>query len=135
MSARFRQRGQALILLATWLLVGGSAASALVVYDRPASEIKKAVKRVLPEDERRKEILDDIDNWASTQKQRDKDVAKGRDELLKALRRQDARRGGAEPVMAGLDQQFEAMDRDFLDLRFRLKERVSAAEWAQLLAR
>ena len=54
-----RQRGQILILLAGWLFFGGGASSALVVYDRPAKEMKKVIKRVITDADRRDVILSD----------------------------------------------------------------------------
>jgi len=107
------QRGQILILLAAWLFFGGGASSALVVYDRPASEMEKAVKRAVM----------------------DGDVRARRDEILEALRHKDARRSEMEPVIAGLDQTFLEMDQSFLNLRFRVKEQVTRAEWADIVAR
>ena len=58
-----------------------------------------------------------------------------RKELFKTLRRKDAERSDAEPIMAKLDETFLKMDRNFLDLRFRVKEQVSSAEWAEIVAR
>ena len=130
-----RERGQVLILLAAWLFFGGGAASALVVYDRPVSEVEKAIKRVIANVERRDVILSDLSQWESGQKKQDKEVSAGRDELLKTLRRQDAQRSEADPIIAKLDETFLEMDRDFLDLRFRVKDQATRAEWAEIVAR
>ena len=130
-----RQRGQILILLAGWLFFGGGASSALVVYDRPAKEMKKVIKRVITDADRRDAILSDLSRWKSGQKKLDKEASSDRKELLKTLRRKDAERSEAEPIMAKLDETFLRMDRNFLDLRFRVKEQVSSAEWAEIVAR
>ena len=130
-----RERGQALILLASWLLFGGGAASAVVFYDRPASQVKKAVKRVIGDAERRDLILGYVSAWKSGQKYRDKQVREDREELFRALRRQSTQRSEAEPLTAKLDRTFGEMDRKFLDLRFRVKEQVTSAEWAGIVAR
>ncbi|HXH94334.1 MAG TPA: hypothetical protein VNN25_22345 [Thermoanaerobaculia bacterium] len=130
-----RQRGQILILLAGWLFFGGGASSALVVYDRPAKEMKKVIKRVITDADRRDVILSDLSRWKSGQKKLDKEASSDRKELLKTLRRKDAERSEAEPIMAKLDETFLKMDRNFLDLRFRVKEQVSSAEWAEIVAR
>ena len=130
-----RERGQALILLASWLLFGGGAASAVVFYDRPASQVKKAVKRVIGDAERRDLILGYVSAWESGQKYRDKQVREDREELFRALRRQSTQRSEAEPLTAKLDRTFGEMDRKFLDLRFRVKEQVTSAEWAGIVAR
>src|SRR3974377_1504265 len=95
-----RERGQALILLASWLLFGGGAASAVVFYDRPASQVKKAVKRVIGDAERRDLILGYVSAWESGQKYRDKQVREDREELFRALRRQSTQRSEAEPLTA-----------------------------------
>ena len=130
-----RERGQVLILLAGWLFFGGGASSALVVYDRPASEMKKAIKRVITDVDRKDVLLSDLSRWKSAQKKLDKNAKADRKELLKTLQRKDAQRSDAEPIMAKLDQTFLKMDRNFLDLRFRVKEQVSSAKWAELVAR
>ena len=130
-----RQRGQILILLAGWLFFGGGASSALVVYDRPAKEMKKVIKRVITDADRRDVILSDLSRWKSGQKKLDKEASSDRKELLKTLRRKDAERSEAEPIMAKLDETFVKMDRNFLDLRFRVKEQVTSAEWAEIVAR
>jgi len=130
-----RERGQVLILLAAWLFFGGGAASALVVYDRPVSEVEKAIKRVIANVERRDVILSDLSQWESGQKKQDKEVSAGRDELLKTLRRQNALRSEADPIIAKLDETFLEMDRDFLNLRFRVKDQATRAEWAEIVAR
>ena len=135
MTAPARERGQILILLAAWLFFGGGASSALVVYDRPASEVKKAIKRVITGASRRDMILSDISQWESGQEKQDEQVSEDREKLLKTLRRKDAQRSEVEPIMAKLDETFLEMDRSFLDLRFRVKEQVTSTEWAEIVAR
>jgi hypothetical protein len=135
MMAPTRERGQVLILLAAWLFFGGGASSALVVYDRPASEVKKAIKRVITGVSRRDVILSDISQWESGQEKQDEQVSEQREKLLKTLRRKDAQRAEVEPIMAKLDETFLEMDRSFLNLRFRVKEQVTSTEWAEILAR
>jgi hypothetical protein len=130
--ARSRERGQALILLAAWLFFGGGASTALVVYERPASDVKKAVKRVIPDGSRREAMLSDIDQWESVQKKQDKSVRKEREDLLEILRRKGSQHYEADPIITKLDATFSEMDRKFLDLRFRLKEQVTASEWTEL---
>jgi hypothetical protein len=135
MKANPKERGQVLVLLAAWLFFGGGASSALVVYDRPTSETKKVVKRVVTDGDRRDVILTDISQWEASQKKQDKEVNAARKELFKTLRRKDATRSEAEPIIAKLDKTFLEMDRNFLDARFRVKEQVTSAEWAAIVAR
>jgi hypothetical protein len=132
--ASSRERGQILILLGMWLFFSGGASSALVVYDRSAKDTKKEVKRVVADMDRRNAILSAISQWESRQKQLDKWVSGDRDDLLKILRLKDAPRSEAEPVMAKLDEKLAEMDRNFLDLRFRVKEQATSKEWAVLAA-
>jgi hypothetical protein len=134
MMASPRQRGQILILLAAWLIFGGGASSALVAYDRPASEVKKVVKRVITDGGRRNAILTDISRWESVQEIRDKQVSANRGELLKVLRRKDAQRPEVESIMATLDKTFLLMDWDFLNMRFGVKDQVTKAEWTAIVA-
>ena len=128
-----RERGQTLILLATWLFFGGGAASALLVYDHPVSKMKKGVEQVI-KDGRRDVILSEIDQWESVQETRGEIVSENREALFKSFRRKSAPRSVLEPTLARLDQTFLAMDRDFLDLRFRVKGQVTKAEWAEIVA-
>ena len=135
MTSTSRQRGQTLILLATWLLLSGGATTVLVVYDRSSSDLTKAIKTTIADDHRRNEILTEINLWESVQEMRDEQVGDDRKALLKALRRKDAQRADVAPITARLDAQFSAMDRDFLDLRFQLKQRVTRAEWTEIVTR
>jgi PIN domain nuclease of toxin-antitoxin system len=129
------ERGQILILLAAWLFFSGGAASALVVYDRPVSELKKAIKRVITDPGRREVILSNISVWEAGQEQKDEKVSDAREELFKTLRRKDATRSEAEPLMAKLDATLLEMDQSFLNLRFRVKAQVTSAEWAEMVTR
>jgi hypothetical protein len=133
MNAYRRERGQTLILLATWLFFAGGAASALVFYGHSVSAMKKGVERVIT-DGRRDVILSEIDQWESVQETRDEIVSENREALLKSFRRKSAPRSDLEPTLARLDRTFLVMDRDFLDLRFRVKAQVTRAEWAGIVA-
>jgi hypothetical protein len=135
MMQRHRQRGQVLILLGMWLFFGGGASSALVVYDGSTSDMKKAVKRVIKDEDRKDVILSYLSYWKSSQKKLDKQVSADRKELFKTMRRQDAQRSDLDPIVARLDETFPKMDRDFLDWRFRVKDVVTSAEWAEIVAR
>lgn len=134
MTARDKERGQALILLAMWLFFGGGASSALVVYDRPVSEMKKAVDHVIPDGGRKDVIESDISQWQYVQERHNEEVGENREGLLKVMRRKNARRSELEPIMAKLDKRFLVMDWDFLNLRFRVKRQVTSAEWAEIVA-
>jgi hypothetical protein len=127
------ERGQVLIILAaSWLIFGGGATSALVVYDREVSEVKKTVKRVIPKGDRREAILTRLSQWESNQERLDEKVSEDREELLKLLRRQQTQRSELEPTLAKLDKTLLVMDWDFLNLRFRVKEQVTGTEWTDM---
>jgi hypothetical protein len=128
-----KERGQVLVLLAAYLFFGGGASSALVVYDRSPSEIKKAVKRTVTDSVRRDAILTYIDQWEALQKQRDKEISTARAALFKTLRRQDATRSEADQITAQLDKTSLEMDASFLNLRFRVKDQITSAEWAAIV--
>ncbi len=129
------QRGQALILLAAWLFFGGGASTALLVYERPASQVEKAVKRAITDPGRREAALIDINRWESIQEIHDKQVSADRKKVLKTMRRKDAQRSDVEGIAASLDKTFFVMDWDFLNMRFQVKQRVTPAEWAEIVAR
>jgi predicted ribosome quality control (RQC) complex YloA/Tae2 family protein len=130
-----KERGQVLVLLAAFLFFGGSASSALVVYDRSPSEIKKAVKRTVTDSARRDAILTYIDQWEALRKQQDKGISSARATLLKTLRRKDATRSEADQITAKLDTTSLEMDQSFLNLRFRVKDQTTSAEWAAIVRR
>ena len=135
MRLRSRENGQILILLAAWLFFGGGGTSALVVYDRPASEMKTAIKHAISDPGRRDALLYNISVWEAGQKQKAKKAGADRERLFKTLRRKDAQRSDVEPFMAKLDTTFLEMDQSLINLRFRVKDQVSRAEWADITAR
>ena len=130
-----KERGQLLILLATYLFFGGSASSALIVYDRSPSEVEKAVKKTVTDSTRRDVILTYIDRWEALRKQQDKEISKARATLFKSLRRKDATRTEVDQITAKLDTTSLEMDQSFLNLRFRVKDQTTGAEWAAIVRR
>ena len=135
MMIRPRERGQVLILLGLWLFFGGGATSALLVYDRPVKEVKKAVERAIAGGERRDIILAQISTWESVEEIQNKNVSTRREELVDALKHKEAQRSQVEPILTQLDVTLDDMDRTFLNLRFQVKEQVTSAEWAGIVAR
>ncbi len=135
MSGPHKQGGQILILLAGWYFFFGGSASALLVFDRSVKETKQVIERVIPDGDRKEAILSIIKQWQSSQKKLDKRVGADREDLIDLLRRKDATRAEADVVMTKLDQTFAQVDKNFLDLRFAVKQQVSAKEWVPLVAR
>ncbi len=133
MRPRHAQRGQLLILLGAWLFFGGGASSALVAYQHPVSEMRKTVEQSITDSVRRDAIESDLSQWEYVQKVHAEDVSESREQLLKLMRRKDTQRAQLEPLMAKLDRRFLIMDWDFLNLRFRVKEQVSSAEWDRIV--
>jgi hypothetical protein len=130
-----KERGQVLILLGAWLFFGGSASSALVVYDRSPSEITKAVKRAVADSTRRDAILTYVSQWDALRKQQDEEISAARATLFKTLRRKDATRSEADQITTKLDKTSLEMDQSFLNLRFRVKDQTTSAEWAAIVRR
>ena len=130
-----KEHGQVLVLLAAYLFFGGSASSALVVYDRSPSEIKKVVKRTVADSTRRDAILTYVSQWDALRKQQDKEISAARATLFKTLRRKDATRSEVDQITAKLDTTSLEMDQSFLNLRFRVKEQTTSAEWAAIVRR
>ena len=130
-----RQHGQVLILLGAWLFFFGGATSALIVFDRSPKETKKVIERVVADQGRREKIVSLIKQWESGQKKLDKRVNSDRKDLLDLLKHKDATRAEAEVITAKLDETFAQMDKNFLDLRFAVKQRVSSKEWVPIVAR
>jgi len=99
------------------------------------SDVEKAVKHVITDPSRRDAIVFNISVWEAGQKEKDKKVSDAREELFKILRRKDAQHHELEPIVARLDRTLLEMDESFLNLRFRVKEQVTSAEWAEIVAR
>jgi hypothetical protein len=130
-----RERGQVLILLGMWLFFGGGTSGALIVYDRPVSELKESVEHVIPKGSQRDALESNIATWEYVQKLHVEAVDEDREQLLKLLRRKDTQRADLDPLLTKLDKRFVIMDWDFLNLRFKLKEKVSSEEWARIVVR
>jgi hypothetical protein len=80
-------------------------------------------------------ILTYIDNWEALRKQQDKGISSARATLLKSLRRQDATRAEVDQMTAKLETTSLEMDQSFLNLRFRVKDQTTSAEWAAIVKR
>ena len=73
-----------------------SAASALLVYDRPAKEVKKAVKRAIADADRRDSILSYLSAWNRIQELQDGNVSMYREDFSTSCgtRMRNSRDGG-----------------------------------------
>jgi hypothetical protein len=95
--------------------------------------VKKAVKRTVTDSARKNTILTYIDNWDALRKQQDKGISSLRAALFKNLRHQDTTRAQADQITAKLDAAALEMDQSFLNLRFRVKDQTTSAEWAAVV--
>lgn len=122
--------GQVLIILLGALFLGGGAASVLVfVQGHSPKEMREAVKKVVSDDKRRDAALTIIEDWEKRNKEQEKELNKERAELVKIMKRHDAKREEADLVAAKLDQSMLAMDRSFLEMRFGVKDQLTKEEW------
>jgi hypothetical protein len=80
-------------------------------------------------------ILTYMDRWEALRKQQDKGISEARATLFKSLRRKDATRTEVDQITAKLDTTALEMDQSFLNLRFRVKDQTTSAEWAALVRR
>lgn len=124
------QSGQILIILLGSLFLGGGAASVLVfVQGQSPKEMREAVKKVVSDDKRKDAALTIIEDWEKGKKEPEKEFQKERAQLVKILKRHDAKREEADLVAAKLDASILATDRSFLDMRFGVKDRLTKDEW------
>lgn len=129
-----RQRGQVLIILFLGsVLFGGSAAGLGWLYGgNNFKQLRKELKTVVHEPERRKSlgaILEDLGSAARGFGESHERQVRG---LLQALERHDTTRADADRYLAEMDALNRFSRNAMLDLRFKLREGVSAQEWAGL---
>jgi ParB-like chromosome segregation protein Spo0J len=124
------QGGQVLIILLGALFLGGGAASVLVfVQGQSPKAIKEAVKKAVSDDKRRDSALTIIEDWEKGKQEQEEEFRRERAQLMKIMKRHDAKREEADLVAAKLDASILAMDRSFLDMRFDVKDQLTKAEW------
>jgi len=129
-----RQRGQVLIILfLTTVLFGGSAAGLGWLYGgNNFKQLRKQLKTVVHEPERRKSlggILEDLGSAAQGFNESHERQVRG---LLKSLERHDATRAEVDRYLAEMDALNRFSRTAMLDLRYKLREGMSAQEWAGL---
>jgi uncharacterized membrane protein YgaE (UPF0421/DUF939 family) len=124
------QSGQILILLLGALFLGGGAASVVAfVHGQSPKEMKEAVKKVVSDDKPRDAALTIIEDWEKGKKEQEKEFQKERAQLVKIMKRHDAKREEADLAAVKLDESIRAMDRSFLDMRFGVKNQLTKKEW------
>ena len=129
------QSGQVLIILLSAIFLGGATTTTTFIEGHSAKDVKKAVKKVVADDSRKDEILELIDTWNKEKKKHDKEVKKGRKSILKIMERYDWTREELQQASSRLDEAIQKIDRNYLDLRFNLKEKITRDEWNAIYAR
>lgn len=124
------QGGQILIILLGVMFLGGGAASVIAfVQGQSPREMKEAVKKTVSDEKRRNAVLTVIEDWEKRKEEQDKEFKKGQEQLVKILKRHDAKREEADRVAAELDKSIRDLDRSFLEMRFSVKDQITKKEW------
>ncbi|MGC3965265.1 MAG: hypothetical protein QM803_18645 [Rhodocyclaceae bacterium] len=132
---RHTQRGQVLIaIFVTTLLIGGSISvmSSDALGGRAISALRKDVPHIVQDETRRKQIDDVLDDMEKTQKKIGDKHADNAKRWLALLAAHDSARQQFEDLAATVEVENRQQRDDFVALRFRLRDLVSADEWRQL---
>ena len=129
------QSGQILIILvATLLLGGGGFAAGVVLTGKPVSALKKETLAMVEERNRRENVEAVFKRWDKDVERIDASREKNRKAMLALMRRHDARSAEFDKIYAESDAiEAQALDAG-LDMRFALREQLSAEEWRRLFA-
>lgn len=129
-----RQRGQVLIILfLSTVLFGGSAAGLGWLYGgNNFKQLRKQLKEVVHEPERRKSLGGILENLQSAAQGFNESHERQVRGLLQALERHDATRADVDRYLAEMDALNRFSRTAMLDLRYKLREGLSAQEWAGL---
>jgi len=131
-----RQHGQALvILLFGSLFVGGAGmAAGLFLTGRTTTELRKETLAIVQEEDRRKAIEAVFTRWDKEVKSIDAAWGKNRKALVALLERHDASASDFDTLYAQADA-IEAQGLGMaLDMRYALREQLSADEWRRLFS-
>ena len=94
--------------------------------------MRKQLKQVVPETERRKSLGRILEQLHDSAQGFNESHQRQIEKLLGSLRQHETTREQLERQLTELDALNEFSQRTMLDLRFRLREGVSAEEWARL---
>lgn len=126
-----KQRGQILIILFGSMFFGGAASVTTFVEGSSTKDVKKAIKKVVPDETRRDEIVSLIKQWDKKRKKTRKQVEKDQKALLKVLTSYDGTRQAMQQAAAILNESIDDEDRVFLDLKYSMREKMTNEEWDQ----
>lgn len=126
-----KQRGQILIILFGSMFLGGAASVTTFVEGSSTKDVKKAIKKIVPDETRKDEILTLIKQWDKKHKKTRKQVKKEQKSLLKVLTSYDGNREQMQQVADILNESIDREDRVFLDLKYSMREKLTKEEWEQ----
>ena len=119
-----------LIALFTILILGGSNTGTLDFI----ADTQDQVKIVMEKDDRRKEALNTLKAIKKRTEAHNKVVKGTSKDLNKVLADSDVTEADIDTIWYRYFAQREAYNRDMLDLRFQLKDRMTREEWQQVFA-
>jgi hypothetical protein len=119
-----------LIALITILFLGGST-TGLLDY---IAQTEDKIKVVMQKDARQKGALATVKEMKKRTKARNKQVDKTRKELSKVLADRDKTMADVDAIWDTYFAEVEAYNRDLLDLRFELRDRITRDEWQQIFS-
>jgi len=119
-----------LIALFTILILGGSNTGTLDFI----ADTQDQVKIVMEKDDRRKEALSTLKAIKKRTEAHNKVVKGTSKDLNKVLADSDVTEADIDTIWYRYFAQREAYNRDMLDLRFQLKDRMTREEWQQVFA-
>ena len=126
-----KQRGQILIILFGSMFLGGAASVTTFVEGSSTKDVKKAIKKIVPDETRKDEILTLIKQWDKKHKKTRKQVKKEQKSLLKVLTSYDGNREQMQQVADILNESIDREDKVFLDLKYSMREKLTKEEWDQ----
>ena len=117
-----------LIALMTILFLGGGSAAMLEYI----GETEDAIKVVMEKDDRRKGALATVKEMKKRTKARNKQVKKTSKELSAVLANHDSSLADLDAVWDVYYTEVEAYNREMLDLRYELHDRLTRDEWGEI---
>ena len=119
-----------LIAIFTILILGGSS-TGLLEY---IGETEDNIKVVMEKDDRRKAALGNVKDMQKRTKARNKQVKKAQKELSKTLANHDVTMADIDAVWDIYFVEVETYNKDMLELRFELRDRLTREEWQAVFA-
>lgn len=133
-AARSRQGGQVLILLfiGGLFLHGSAVGFSLLRGGKSVHDMKKEVRALIPQEDRRKSIDAVLDRWDDAARAGDRHRSQMDKELLALMQRHDAARAEFDQLFGKADAFNAGSRQSLLDLRFAFRQEFSPEEWHAL---